>query len=41
MKGVLRNINNTLNDPRLKGKSQVELVAFGDGVDIFIKIKSF
>lgn len=37
MKGVLRNIKNALNDPRLKGKLQVELVAFGDGVEIFKK----
>jgi hypothetical protein len=37
MKSVLRNITNALNDPRLKGKLQVELVAFGDGVEIFKK----
>ena len=37
IKGMLRNINNALEDPRLKGKLQVELVAFGDGVDIFKK----
>lgn len=37
MKGVLRNINNALNDPRLKGKLQVELVAFGDGIEVFKK----
>jgi intracellular sulfur oxidation DsrE/DsrF family protein len=37
MKGVLRNINNALDDPRLKGKLQVELVVFGDGVELFKK----
>lgn len=34
---TLRNINNALNDPRLKGKLQVELVVFGDGVILFQK----
>ncbi len=37
IRAVLRNINNALEDPRLKGKLQVELVAFGDGVEIFKK----
>lgn len=37
IKGIIRNINNALEDPRLKGKLQVELVAFGDGVEIFKK----
>lgn len=37
IKAVIRNINNALEDPRLKGKLQVELVAFGDGVEIFKK----
>lgn len=37
MKGVIRNINNALNDPRLKGNLHIELVAFGDGVEIFKK----
>ena len=35
IKGVIRNINNALEDPRLKGKLKVELVAFGDGVELF------
>jgi intracellular sulfur oxidation DsrE/DsrF family protein len=35
IRGTLRNINNALEDPRLKGKLQVELVAFGDGVEVF------
>ena len=37
IKGIIRNINNALEDPRLKGKLQVEMVAFGDGVEIFKK----
>jgi intracellular sulfur oxidation DsrE/DsrF family protein len=35
IKTVLRNINNALKDPRLKGKLKVELIAIGDGVEIF------
>jgi intracellular sulfur oxidation DsrE/DsrF family protein len=35
--GTLRNINNALEDPRLKGKLQIELVAFGDGVAVYMK----
>jgi intracellular sulfur oxidation DsrE/DsrF family protein len=41
IKGLIRNINNALNDPRLKGKLQVELVAFGDGVEIFRKTNHY
>jgi uncharacterized protein len=41
IKGTLRNINNALEDPRLKGKLQVELVAFGDGVDVFKKTNHY
>jgi intracellular sulfur oxidation DsrE/DsrF family protein len=37
IKGTLRNINNAIEDPRLKGKLHVELVAFGDGVAVFMK----
>ena len=37
IKGVLRNISNALEDPRLKGKLHVELVAFGEGVELFKK----
>ncbi|HEX9504050.1 MAG TPA: DsrE family protein [Patescibacteria group bacterium] len=33
----LRNINNALNDPRLAGKIQIELVAFGGGTDAYLK----
>lgn len=41
IKGTLRNIGNALGDPRLKGKLQVELVAFGDGVAVFQKGNPF
>ena len=37
IKGTLRNIDNAIEDPRLKGKLHVELVAFGDGVAVFMK----
>src|SRR6476620_6374160 len=37
IRSVLRNINNALEDPRLKNKLQVELVAFGDGVEMYKK----
>ena len=34
---IVRNINNALEDPRLKGKLKIELVAFGEGVELFKK----
>lgn len=37
IRGIIRNINNALADPRLQGKLQVELVAFGDGVEMYKK----
>jgi intracellular sulfur oxidation DsrE/DsrF family protein len=39
--GTLRNINNALDDPRLKGKLEVELIAFGNGVAVYEKSGSF
>lgn len=39
--GTLRNINNALDDPRLKGKLEVELIAFGNGVALYEKSGSF
>ncbi|GAA4195903.1 MULTISPECIES: DsrE family protein [Pedobacter] len=39
--GTLRNINNALEDPRLKGKLEVELIAFGDGVAVYRKDGKF
>ncbi len=41
IKGTLRNIKNALEDPRLKGKLEVELVAFGDGVEVFKKTNHY
>lgn len=37
MMGVLRNIKNSLDDPRLKGKLEVELVVFGPGAELYKK----
>ena len=39
--GTLRNMNNALEDPRLKGKLHIELVAFGDGVAVFMKNSAY
>lgn len=41
IRAVIRNINNALADPRLKGKLIVELVVFGDGVELFKKINHY
>lgn len=41
IRAVMRNINNALEDPRLKGKLQVELVAFGDGMELFKKVNHY
>lgn len=38
---TLRNINNALEDARLKGKLEVELIAFGDGVAVYRKDGKF
>jgi intracellular sulfur oxidation DsrE/DsrF family protein len=38
---TLRNIKNVLEDPRLKGKLTVEVIAFGDGVNLFQKSGNF
>ena len=37
IKGTLRNIDNALEDVRLKGKLHIELIAFGDGVAVYMK----
>ena len=37
IKMTLRNMRNALEDPRLKGKLQMELVAFAGGVTVFRK----
>ncbi len=41
IKATLRNLDNALEDPRLKGKLHVELIAFGDGVSVFMKSGTF
>ncbi|TXF77801.1 DsrE family protein [Chryseobacterium sp.] len=37
IKGVIRNISNAMDDPRLKGKLYVELLVFGPGVELYRK----
>jgi redox-regulated HSP33 family molecular chaperone len=37
IKAIIRNINNAMDDQRLKGKLNVELLAFGGGVEMFLK----
>ena len=37
IKSTLRNMDNALEDPRLKGKLHLELIAFGDGVATYQK----
>lgn len=34
---AIRNINNALNDPRLAGKLEIELVAFSAGTEVNVK----
>ena len=38
---TLRNIKNVLNDPRLKGKLTVELIAYAGGTNIYFKGNGF
>lgn len=38
---VFKNINNALEDPRLKGKLQIELIAFGDGTEVYKKANHY
>lgn len=35
IRGLIGNIVNVLNDPRLKSKLHIELVAFGDGIELY------
>lgn len=37
IKSILQNIMNVLNDPRLEGKLFIELLAFGDGIEMLRK----
>ncbi|KIO75004.1 hypothetical protein TH53_23075 [Pedobacter lusitanus] len=41
MTGTLRNMKNALEDPRLKGKLELELIVFGDGVAVYDKNGAF
>jgi len=41
IKKAIRNISNLLKDPRLKGKVQVELIAFSGGVEAYRKNSGF
>lgn len=41
MDAVLRNIGNALEDPRLKNKLNIVLLAFGGGVEIFKKNNTY
>lgn len=34
---AIRNMNNALNDPRLAGKIEIELIAFGGGTEAYMK----
>jgi len=38
---TLRNIENVLNDPRLKGKLTIELIAYAGGTNIYFKGNEF
>lgn len=38
---TIRNINNALNDPRLEGKLQIELIAFSGGTDAYLKQSAY
>lgn len=38
---VFKNINNALEDPRLKGKLQIELLVFGDGTEVYRKTNHY
>ncbi|MNY31846.1 DsrE/DsrF-like family protein [compost metagenome] len=37
MSAILRNMKNAMEDPRIKGKLEVELIVFGDGVALYNK----
>lgn len=37
IKKAIRNIKNALEDPRLKGKLQIELIAFSGGTEAYLK----
>ncbi|QHS55632.1 hypothetical protein GWR56_08790 [Mucilaginibacter sp. 14171R-50] len=41
IRGTLRNMANALQDPRLAGKLHLELIAFGDGVAVYMKNNAY
>lgn len=41
IKQTLKNMKNALEDPRLKGKLQMELVAYGGGTDVYRKTQPY
>lgn len=41
IEGTLKNINNALNDVRLKGKVKIELVVHSGGIEVFKKNSSY
>lgn len=41
IRGLLRNIDNVLDDPRLKGKLHIEVIAFSDGVEMYKKSNNY
>lgn len=38
---TLKNIRNAFEDPRLKGKLQIELIVFGDGTEVYKKANHY
>ncbi len=41
IKSIIGNVINVLNDPRLKGKLFIELLAFGDGIEMLLKVNQY
>ena len=41
IKSIIGNITNVLKDPRLKGKLFIELLAFGDGIEMLLKANNY
>lgn len=41
IKMTLRNMLNALEDPRLKGKLKMELIAYGGGTDVYFKTQPY
>lgn len=41
IQATLRNLQNALNDPRLKGKIDIELVVHGGGVAVYMKNSAY